>query len=66
MRRIYLIAAALPILAPARRRKTTPKQISSCSVRESAAMGPAVKGAPYSAEEVTESTAGSGRRHSHS
>ena len=57
MKRIYLIAAALPILvlgAPAQ--DNTAKQVTVFVRSESAVMGPAVKGAPYSAEEVTEST----------
>jgi hypothetical protein len=57
MRRIYLIAAALPILAlGALAQDNTPKQVRVMVRAESAVMGPAVKGAPYSAEEVTEST----------
>jgi hypothetical protein len=57
MRRIYLIAAALPILAlAALAQDNTAKQIKFFFRGESAVMGPAVKGAPYSAEEVTEST----------
>ena len=57
MRRIYLIAAALPILALGLlAQDNTAKQIKVFFRGESAVMGPAVKGAPYSAEEVTEST----------
>jgi hypothetical protein len=57
MRRIYLIAAALPILAlAALAQDNTAKQIKFFFRGESAVMGPAVKGAPYSAEEVTGST----------
>jgi hypothetical protein len=57
MKRIYLIAAALPILALGLlAQDNTAKQIKFFFRGESAVMGPAVKGAPYSAEEVTEST----------
>ena len=57
MRRIYLIAAALPILVfGALAQDNTAKQVTVFVRSESAVMGPAVKGAPYSAEEVTEST----------
>jgi hypothetical protein len=58
MRRIYRIAAALPILAlGALAQDKTVGQITTVSVHsESAVMGPAVKGVPYSAEEVTEFT----------
>ena len=57
MRRIYLIAAALPILALGlQAQDNTAKQIKFFFRGESAVMGPAVKGAPYSAEEVTGST----------
>ena len=57
MRRIYLIAAALPILALGLlAQDNTAKQIKFFFRGESAVMGPAVKGAPYSAEEVTETT----------
>jgi hypothetical protein len=57
MKRIYLIAAALPILVlGALAQDNTAKQVTVFVRSESAVMGPAVKGAPYSAEEVTEST----------
>jgi len=57
MKRIYPIAAALPILALGLlAQDNTAKQIKFFFRGESAVMGPAVKGAPYSAEEVTEST----------
>lgn len=57
MRRIYLIAAALPILALGLlAQDNTAKQIKFFFRGESAVMGPTVKGAPYSAEEVTENT----------
>jgi hypothetical protein len=57
MRRIYLIAAALPILVlGALAQDNTTRQIKVLLRGESAVMGPAVKGAPYSAGEVTEST----------
>ena len=57
MRRIYRIAAALPILVlGALAQDNAAKQITVFVRSESAVMGPAVKGAPYSAEEVTEST----------
>jgi hypothetical protein len=57
MKRIYLIAAALPILVlGALAQDNTAKQVTVFMRSESAVMGPAVKGAPYSAEEVTEST----------
>ena len=57
MRRIYLIAAALPILVlGALAQDDIARQINVFYRGQSAVMGPAVKGAPYSAEEVTEST----------
>ncbi len=57
MRRIYLIAAALPIFVlGALAQDNTARQIRVFLRGDSAVMGPAVKGAPYSAEEVTEST----------
>ena len=57
MRRVYSIAAALPILALGLlAQDNTAKQIKFFFRGESAVMGPAVKGAPYSAEEVTGST----------
>ena len=57
MKRIYLIAAALPILVlGALAQDNTARQVTVFVRSESAVMGPAVKGAPYSAEEVTEST----------
>ena len=57
MKRIYLIAAVLPILALGLlAQDNTAKQIKFFFRGESAVMGPAVKGAPYSAEEVTGST----------
>ena len=57
MRRIYLIAAALPILVlGALAQDDIARQVNAFYRGQSAVMGPAVKGAPYSAEEVTEST----------